>query len=94
MNMIDHLVRAASVVLQDVVLLCARRDRELLGDRQQFGEVFVWKLVQVCSVVLGYDERVAFGERSDAEHQSEIGNKLGAEEECVSLSVATHSRKA
>ena len=65
MDVVDHLVRHAAVVLQDVVLLCARSDGDLLGDGKQLGQVLIRNIVQLGTVVLGDHKRMAFRDRSN-----------------------------
>lgn len=56
MDMIDLLVRNASIVLQDVVVLDALRDGDFLGHGQHLGELVVRDVVQLGAVVFGDDE--------------------------------------
>lgn len=65
MNVVDHLVRHAAVVLQDVVLVCARCDGDLLGHGKQLGQVLVWHIVQLGTVVLGDHQRMALRDGSN-----------------------------
>jgi hypothetical protein len=53
---VHHLVRNASVVLQDVVVLDVLRDSYLLRDRKHFGKLVVGYVVELFAVVFGDDE--------------------------------------
>ena len=53
MHVVNHLVGKAAIVLQDVVLLSASRDGNLLGDRQNVGKIVVRYLVHFSRMVLG-----------------------------------------
>lgn len=53
---VDHLVRDAAVVLQDVVVLAADGLGDLLGDGQDLGQLVVGDVVQLGAVVFGDDE--------------------------------------
>lgn len=64
-NVVDHLVSHAAVVLQDVILLGTSCDGNLLGDGEQLGQVLVWDVVQLSAMVLGDDEGMAFRDGSD-----------------------------
>lgn len=59
-HVIDHLVSDPAVVLEDVVVLCAGSDRDLLGHWEKFGQVLVWNVVELGTVVLGDDQCVPF----------------------------------
>lgn len=52
-NMIDHLMSHAAVVLQNIVLLGARGDRNLLSNREELGQVLIRNVVKLGAVVLG-----------------------------------------
>lgn len=52
-NMIDHLMSHAAVVLQNIVLLGARGDRNLLSNREELGQVLIGNVVKLGAVVLG-----------------------------------------
>jgi hypothetical protein len=56
MHMIHHLMRDAAVVLQNVVVFYALGESNLLGDGEQFGELVVRDVVQLCAVEFGDDE--------------------------------------
>lgn len=53
MNMVDHLVGHATVVLKNVVLIRARGNRDLLCYREKLRKVLVWNVVQLGAVILG-----------------------------------------
>ena len=55
-HMIHHLVRNPAVVLQDVVILDALRERNLLRHREHFAELVVGDVVELCAVEFGDDE--------------------------------------
>jgi hypothetical protein len=55
-HMVHHLVRNASIVLQDIVVLNVLRNRNALRYREHFGELVIGDVVQFCAVVLGDDE--------------------------------------
>lgn len=54
--MVDLLMRYPAVVLEDVVVLDALCDRNLLGYAEDFGEVVIGDVVQLCAVEFGDDE--------------------------------------
>lgn len=53
MYVVNHLVSHATVVLQNVVLLSTSSDGDLFGDREQLGQVLIWNVVQLGTVVFG-----------------------------------------
>ena len=55
-HMIDLLVSNAAVVLQDVVVLDALRNRNLLRHGQHLGQLVVGDVMQLSAVVFGDDE--------------------------------------
>lgn len=65
-HMADKLVSNATIVLQHIVVLDTLGLSDLLGDRQQVGQVLIRYVVQALAVVFGNYERVAFGNRTDA----------------------------
>jgi hypothetical protein len=54
--MVDLLVRDPSIVLQNVVVLDALRNRNTLRHRQDLGELVIGDVVELRAVVLGDDE--------------------------------------
>ena len=54
--MIHHLVCDPAVVLQDVVILYALRQRDPLGHGENLCELIVGDVVELCAMELGYDE--------------------------------------
>jgi hypothetical protein len=54
--MVHLLMRDTAVVLQDVVVFYTLSESNLLGDREQFGELVVGDVVQLRAVKLGDDE--------------------------------------
>ena len=61
-NVVDELVGEPSVVLEDIVLLCAGGDGDLFSDGEQFVQVLVGDIVQLGAVELGDDECVSLGD--------------------------------
>lgn len=97
--MIDLLMRKPAIVLQDVVVLKALRDSDLLGYGQQLGELVVGDVVELCAVVFGDDE---LGRRQSLETQ-EIGsrtrrenaqNVLGKEDQCRGTQMSFPTRRS
>lgn len=54
--MVNLLMRNSAIVLQNVVVLDALCDGNLLRHRENFCELVVGDVVQLCTVVLGDDE--------------------------------------
>lgn len=54
--MVDNLVSNAAVVLQDIEIFCATCFGNLLGHGQEFLEVFVRDIGELCTVELGNHE--------------------------------------
>jgi hypothetical protein len=55
-HMVNLLVRNPSVVLQDVVVLDALRNRDPLRHGQDLGKLVIGDVVELRAVVLGNDE--------------------------------------
>lgn len=68
--MVDLLVSQTAIVLQNVVVFPARCSREFLDDRKNFGQLIVWNVCYLFSVVLWHDKL-----RSDLS-QCSIGSHL------------------
>ncbi len=58
MHMIHNLMRNPSVVLQDVVVLDVLRHSNALRDGQDFGELVVGYVVELCAMVFRDDQLV------------------------------------
>lgn len=58
MHMIDQLMCHPTIVLQNIELLGARGQCNLLGDREKLGQGVVRDVGQLCAVVLGNDELI------------------------------------
>lgn len=69
-----HLMRKTSIVLQDVVILCALGQRDLLGDWHGVCEVLVGEFVQLLRVIWitgdETDAREIVKSRTFRDHQS------------------------
>lgn len=52
MHMINLLMRNSSIILQNVIVLRAHRDRNLLRYRKEFSEFGVWNLMEFFGVCL------------------------------------------
>jgi len=63
--MVHHLMRYPAIVLQDVVIRCARGRGDALGHGHDFREVLVGNVGQFGAVELGDYEGVAAGEGLD-----------------------------
>lgn len=77
MNMVNLLVRNASVVLQDIVPIAelavnveVQSNGDALGNGQDLGEVLVGDVVKLGTVVLGDNECMSGGSGSNV-HESE-----------------------
>jgi len=56
--MVDDLMRNASIVLQDVVVLDTLGNRDLLCDGKNLDELVVGNVVQLCAVELRDDQLI------------------------------------
>lgn len=70
--MVDNLVSNAAVVLQDIEIFCATCFGNLLGHGQEFLEVFVRDIGELCTVELGNHERMATAERLDIKESKNL----------------------
>lgn len=66
-NVVNHLVSHTAIVLQDVVLLCASSNCDLLGNGKQLGQVLIWDIVQLGAVVLGDHKRMTLRDGTNVE---------------------------
>lgn len=62
MHVVDNLMSLTSIVLQNVVLLGARSNGDLLSDGQQISEMFVRDVVQFRAMVFGNYQRMTLRE--------------------------------
>ena len=86
-DMVDLLVRNATVVLEDIVVLGPDSKRNLLCYWQNLGQRLIWDIVELLAVVLWDDEGVAAGQWLDVEEGVDVWRVVELEGRDVTYSV-------